>query len=268
MSAIASTARSKSSRSGPRRARASDVPPPDQTGIEELDSLALGARRRPQSGSMNCSNASARSRRRYRINCARRSPRCEWRSRPRSRLRGPTASAVLHESLGQTRPARVDDRSLLALARQTDRDSSTRLLDAVPRATVRTGRTRCRASRTPADRRAATPARARVDVDAVGHVLDVLARQRVRPRSRARSASTVRATARRWRPSMSPTRARRQRDRDPFAETGSPTRRTGSGCDWRAAWRSRRRAGSSLLPTPTTTFRLTLPVVIERATFT
>ena len=85
----------------------------------------------------------------------------------------------------------------------------------------------------------ASRARARVDVDAVGHVLDVLLDNAMRHGQgevrvtvgRSASGATVDVADE----GSAPT------DRDPFAETG-PTRRTGSACDWPARWPSRAKA--------------------------
>ena len=120
-SPIASTARSTSSRSGPTRARAARTPPPDPTGIEELDSLRsalvddhdrieeLLERERSFSSQVSHQLRTPVAAMRVAVETELAAPR-------------PDATAVLHESLGQIDRLESTISSLLALARHTERD--------------------------------------------------------------------------------------------------------------------------------------------------
>ncbi len=232
----------------------SDVPPPDETGIEEIDSLRTAlVDDRVRIDELLARERSFSSQVSHQL----RTPVAAMRVAVEAEIEAPRAdpSVVLQESLGQLDRLESTIASLLALARQTNRELVER--DVLALVGEHGGHWRREVAR--AGRQLVVdgePARAHVDVDAVGHVLDVLLDNAIRHGrgdvrvtvGRSASGATVDVSDE----GSAPT------DRDPFAETGSDSSH-GIGLRLARSLAESAKATLELLPTPTTTFRLKLP---------
>jgi signal transduction histidine kinase len=229
-------------------------PPPDATGIEELDSLRTALvdnhtrieelLERERSFSSQVSHQL-------------RTPVAAMRVAVETELAAPRpdASAVLHESLGQIDRLESTISSLLALARHTERER----VDCDVLELCRQNAAHWQTAMSREGRRlivTGDPTPARVDVDAIRHVQDVLldnalqhGKGDVRVEVRGnRGAVAVEVSDDGPAPS----------DRDPFADTGSDSSH-GIGLRLARTLAESSQGRLELLTTENTTFRLTLP---------
>jgi signal transduction histidine kinase len=230
-------------------------PPPDPTGIEELDSLRsalvdnhtrieeLLARERSFSSQVSHQLRTPVAAMRVAVETELAAPR-------------PDGSAVLHESLGQIDRLESTISSLLALARHTERDRiDCDMLELCHEDVAHWQDAVSREGRRLIVSGDAT--QARVDVDAIRHVLDVLVDNalhhgkgdiRVEVRGSGESV-TVDVSDEGPAP----------RDRDPFADAGSDSSH-GIGLRLARTLAESSKGRLDLLATENTTFRLTVPV--------
>jgi signal transduction histidine kinase len=237
----------------------SKEPPPDPTGIEEIDSLRsalVGNHTRIEELLERERSFSSQ------VSHQLRTPVAAMRVAVETELAAPRpdASAVLHESLGQLDRLESTISSLLALARHTERERiDCDLLDLCRKhvshwqeAVARDGRRLIVGG---------DAIHARVDVDAIGHVLDVLVDNAlhhgkgdihvdVRADVRANGADVAIDVS-----DEGPTPS----DRDPFADTGSDSTH-GIGLRLARTLAESSHGRLELLAAENTTFRLTVPV--------
>ena len=216
---------------------------------------ALGARRQPHSYRGAAANASARSRRRCRTSCARRWRRCAWRSRPSSPRRGPTrrpcSTRASARSTGSSRrsaacshsPATPSATAVDCDMLELCRDDVAHWQDAVSR----DGRRLIVSG---------DATRARVDVDAIRHVLDVLVDNALH-HGKGDIRVVVRGDAATVAVDVSD-EGPAPRDRDPFADAGSDSSH-GIGLRLARTLAESSQGRLELLDHENTTFRLTFP---------
>lgn len=233
----------------------SKEPPPDPTGIEELDSL--------RSALVDNHNRIEELLERERsfssqVSHQLRTPVAAMRVAVETELAAPRpdGSAVLHESLGQIDRLESTISSLLALARHTERDR----VDCDMLELCRDGVAHWQDAVARDGRRLVVtgdPVRARVDAEAIGHVLDVLV-----DNSLHHGKGDITVVVRTIGASVAVDVADEgpaPRDRDPFADTGSDSSH-GIGLRLARTLAESTHGRLELLATEHTTFRLTVPV--------
>lgn len=236
-----------------------NAPPPDPTGIDELDALRsalvdnhsrieeLLARERSFSSQVTHQLRTPVAAMRVAVETELAAPR-------------PDATAVLHESLGQLDRLESTITSLLALARHAERELTER--DLLELTTQQIEHWREPVSREGRELTVSgTPIVARVDADAIGHVLDVLVDNAIR-----HGRGHIRVLVGRIDDHVAIDVADEgpaPRDRDVFADSGSDSSH-GIGLRLARSLAESSQGRLELLPTQYTTFRLLIPTAPAR----